>query len=141
MSEEKGMRSRVLGGLGWTGASELVMQITRMIAAITLARLLARELAVLGRCRRRQVLEQVGRRVRDRLDGLVEGLLVGLAGLGAPADLPDVLQRGGTDLVAGRGRLEVVELADVAAHISQASRRKVAIACCSVQARARVGGV
>jgi O-antigen/teichoic acid export membrane protein len=43
MSEEKGMRSRVLGGLGWTGASELVMQITRMIAAITLARLLAPE--------------------------------------------------------------------------------------------------
>src|SRR6478609_6955455 len=89
---------------------------------VALARLLALDLAVLGRRGRRQVLEQVGRRVRDRLDRLVEGRLVGLAGLGAPADLADVLQRGGTDLVARRGRLEVVELSDVAAHASTVCR-------------------
>jgi O-antigen/teichoic acid export membrane protein len=43
VSEPGGLRSRVLGGLGWTGASEIVMQIVRMLAAITLARLLAPE--------------------------------------------------------------------------------------------------
>src|SRR6478735_5587872 len=89
---------------------------------VALARLLALDLAVLGRRGRRQVLEEVGRRVGDRLDRLVEGRLVGLAGLGAPADLADVLQRGGTDLVARRGRLEVVELSDVAAHASTVCR-------------------
>ena len=35
------MRGRVLGGLGWTGASEVVMQVVRMATAVLLARLLA----------------------------------------------------------------------------------------------------
>ena len=42
-------------------------------------------------------------------------------GFGGPADLADVLQRGGRDLVAGRRRLEVVERADVAAHASEST--------------------
>jgi O-antigen/teichoic acid export membrane protein len=41
--EETGMRSRVLNGLAWTGSSQIVMQVLRMIVAIVLARLLAPE--------------------------------------------------------------------------------------------------
>lgn len=36
-----GMRSRVLGGLAWTGSSQIVMQVIRMVVAVVLARLLA----------------------------------------------------------------------------------------------------
>jgi O-antigen/teichoic acid export membrane protein len=36
-----GMRARVLNGLAWTGSSQIVMQVMRMIVAIVLARLLA----------------------------------------------------------------------------------------------------
>ena len=35
------MRKRVLGGLAWTGGSQVVMQVVRLLAAVTLARLLA----------------------------------------------------------------------------------------------------
>jgi O-antigen/teichoic acid export membrane protein len=35
------MRGRVLGGLAWTGSSQVVMQVIRMIVAVVLARLLA----------------------------------------------------------------------------------------------------
>ena len=41
MSAPGGMRGRVLGGLRWTGASEVVMQVVRMLTAVVLARLLA----------------------------------------------------------------------------------------------------
>ena len=61
-------------------------------------------------------------------DRLVEGGLVGLRGLGRAADLADVLQRGGGHLVIGRGRLEVVERADVAAHASSVRRGHRAVA-------------
>jgi O-antigen/teichoic acid export membrane protein len=36
-----GMRSRVLRGLAWTGGSQVVMQVLRMVVAVVLARLLA----------------------------------------------------------------------------------------------------
>jgi O-antigen/teichoic acid export membrane protein len=36
-----GMRGRVLGGLAWTGGSQIVMQVFRMVVAIALARLLS----------------------------------------------------------------------------------------------------
>src|SRR5690348_13515679 len=80
------------------------------------------DLAVLGGCAGREVVEEVLRGVRDRLDGLVEGLLVGQRRLRRPRHLADVLQRGGADLVAGRRRLEVVQLADIAAHASTVCR-------------------
>src|SRR6476661_6310622 len=89
---------------------------------VALARPLALDLAVLRRRARGQVLEQVLRRVGDGLDRLVERGLVGLARLRAAADLADVLQRGGPDLIARGRRLEVVELADVAAHASTVGR-------------------
>src|SRR5207248_10778842 len=41
---------------------------------------------------------------------------VGLRGFREPADLADVLQRGGSDLFLGRGRLEVVQALDVPTH-------------------------
>ena len=56
--------------------------------------------------------------MRDLLDRAVERLLVDLRRLREAADLADVLQRRGADLVVGRGGLEVVERADVAAHAS-----------------------
>src|SRR6478609_10631281 len=89
---------------------------------VALARLLALDLAVLRRRARRQVLEQVRRRVGDRLDGLVEGVLVGLARLRAATDLAHVLERRGVHLLRRGGRLEVVELSDVAAHASTVCR-------------------
>src|SRR5699024_9039341 len=54
----------------------------------------------------------------------VEGLLVGPARLGGPAHLAHVLQRGGTHLIARRGRLEVVQLTDVSAHAPSLHRRR-----------------
>jgi O-antigen/teichoic acid export membrane protein len=45
------MRRTVLRGLGWTGATEVIMQVVRMVAAVALARLLAPDdygLAALG---------------------------------------------------------------------------------------------
>src|SRR4051812_43085579 len=57
-----------------------------------------------------------------RLDRLVERGLVGQAGLRAPADLADVLEGGGLHLLRRGGRLEVVELSDVAAHASTLGR-------------------
>ena len=41
--QQTGMRSRVLKGLAWTGGSQVVMQLVRMIVAVVLARLLAPE--------------------------------------------------------------------------------------------------
>lgn len=39
----RSLRGRVLGGLAWTGGSEVVMQVVRIVAAVALARLLAPE--------------------------------------------------------------------------------------------------
>jgi hypothetical protein len=73
-------------------------------------------LAVLRRRGRHELVEQPRRRRRDRLDRAVERVLVGLRRLRGAADLAHVLQRGVVRLLAGRGRLEVVEGADVSAH-------------------------
>ena len=62
------------------------------------------------------MIQQVLRGVGDLVHGVVERLLVRLGRLGGPGDLADVLQRGLVDLAAGGRRIEVVELADVAAH-------------------------
>src|SRR3954470_20718283 len=90
---------------------------------VALARLLPLDLAVLGRRGGGEVLQQVRRRVGDGLDRLVEGGLVGLAGLRAAADLADVLECGCPHLLRRGGGLEVVELSDVAAHASTVGRR------------------
>src|SRR5829696_7990009 len=91
------------------------------------ARLGGLDLAVLGRRGGLQRLEQVPRHVRDLLDGAVERLLVGLRGLREAADLADVLERGGADLVLGRGRLEVVQRANVVAHGSERTLRRAIV--------------
>ena len=86
------------------------------------AGLLRLDLAVLRRRRRHQVVEQVLGDVGDLLHRGVEHRLVGLRRLGRPGDLADVLQRGGRHLVTRRGRLEVVQRADVAAHAPSVRR-------------------
>ena len=65
------------------------------------------DLAVLGRRARREVVEQVLGRVRDGVDGLVEGGLVGLARLRGAAHLADVLAAASRTswLVAGGSKL------------------------------------
>src|SRR5690606_24793931 len=75
------------------------------------------DLAVLGRSGGGEAVEQVARGGGDLTDRRVEGLLVGPGWLRGAADLADVLQRRGLHrVVGGRGR-EVVEGADVAAHV------------------------
>src|SRR5262249_22714104 len=79
------------------------------------------DLAVLGSRGRDEVVEQVLREVRDLVHRTVEHGLVGFRRLGHAADLAHVLQRGGVNLFGGRGRIEVVENADVSAHTSMLS--------------------
>src|SRR5215218_9330318 len=74
------------------------------------------DLPVLRRGVGHEPVEQALRRGRDLFDRAREHLLVGLRRLRRAADLAYVLERGGADLVGGGGRLEVVELTDVAAH-------------------------
>ena len=74
------------------------------------------DLAVLGRRGRHQVVDEVPGDVRDLADRLVEHGLVGRRRLGRAGDLAHELQGRRVDLVVGRGRLEVVEGADVPAH-------------------------
>ncbi len=69
-----------------------------------------------GGADRDEVVEEVLRDVRDLVHGAVEGLVVGLGRLGRTRDLADVLQGGGVHLFGRRGRLEVVEGVDAAAH-------------------------
>src|SRR3954449_10283066 len=65
--------------------------------------------AVLRRRVRHERGEQVLRRVRDLVYRAVERLGVGLRRLVGSADLADVLERRGLDLVLVRRRLEIVE--------------------------------
>src|SRR5699024_4990147 len=98
----------------------------RLLVALArpLLRLGRLDLTVLrGRARHELVQQPLGHR-GHLLDGLVEGLLVGPARLGGPAHLAHVLQRGGTHLIARRGRLEVVQLTDVSAHAPSLHRRR-----------------
>src|SRR3954451_9456152 len=87
--------------------------VARLGPRAALGRLL---LAVLRRGGRHQVVEQVLGDVSDLVDGAVERLLVRRGRAGRRADLADELQGGVADLLLGRGRLEVVERSDVAAH-------------------------
>src|SRR5829696_425781 len=79
------------------------------------------DLAVLGRRRRHQGVEQPRGGRRDLGDGAVEGLAVGQGRFRRPADLAHVLEGRGLDLVVGRRRLEVGERADVPAHARSVS--------------------
>src|SRR4051812_16512842 len=78
--------------------------------------LLRLDLPVLGRGRGHQVVEEMLGRMRDVVHCAVEGLPVGLGRMSGATDLAHELERGIAHLLRGRGRLEVVEWADVAAH-------------------------
>src|SRR5580765_8149848 len=52
----------------------------------------------------------------DLFDGAVEGGFVGFRGRREAAELAHELDRGGADFLFGRGRLEIEQGADVAAH-------------------------
>src|SRR5262249_44271330 len=86
------------------------------------ARLLGLDLAIAGRSRRNQRIDQLARRPGDRLDGVVEGLFVGLGRPVEAAQLAHELQRRGVDLLVRRRRLEIVEVPDIAAHETPPSR-------------------
>src|SRR5205807_1435378 len=73
-------------------------------------------LAVLRRRRGHQLAEELGRDSGDRVDGALERLRVRARGLVESADLPDVLDGRGADLLIGCNGLEVVERSDVSAH-------------------------
>src|SRR3954454_15482931 len=83
------------------------------------------DLAILGWSGRGQALEQPAGGRLDLGHGVVEGVLVGLGRSGRPTDLADVLHGCGVHLVPGRGWLEVVEGADVAAHADEITPRLV----------------
>src|SRR5436190_18259561 len=83
--------------------------------------LLCLGLAVPGRRRRDELVEQASGRDRDLVDGVLERLGVGAGGLLHPAHLADELERRVADLFVGRGRLEVVERSDVPAHAPERS--------------------
>src|SRR3954452_12553944 len=84
------------------------------------------DLAVLVRSARHEAVEQLAGCGRDGLDGPVERLLVRPRRLGGAADLADVLERGGLDLLLAGGGLEVMKSSDVSAHASQPSGRACA---------------
>src|SRR5215212_9920422 len=76
--------------------------LARVAGASLGAALLGLDLAVLGRRRRDQVVEQVLREVRDLVDRAVEGILVGGRRSRGAADLAHELQRGVVHLLRGR---------------------------------------
>src|SRR3954452_5515417 len=78
--------------------------------------------AVLRRGVRHQGVQQVLGCMSHLVDGAVEGRLVRLRRLVGPADLADVLECRGVDLVTGRGGLEVVKCSDVSAHDEETNR-------------------
>src|SRR5437870_74831 len=71
---------------------------------------------ILRRRRGHQRVEQLPRGSRDVVHGAIEGRLIRLRWLGEPADLPDELERGGTDFFVRRGGREVEQRPDVPAH-------------------------
>src|SRR3954467_8462896 len=81
------------------------------------------DLAVLGRSVGHELAEQLARDRRDRLDRALERLLVRPGRLGVAADLPDVLEGRGLDLLLGGGGLVIVKGADVSGHAGELSRR------------------
>jgi low temperature requirement protein LtrA len=69
----------------------------------------------------------MSRDVRDLVDGVVEGGLVGGGRLRGATDLADVLQCSGVHLVTGRRRFEVVQGSDIPAHDSTMPRQTVRV--------------
>src|SRR5882672_9661282 len=71
---------------------------------------------VLGGRRRDQRIEQLPRGPSDLIDGAIEHRLIAEGRLVEPADLPDELDRGGTDFFVRRGWRVVEQSPDVPAH-------------------------
>src|ERR1700712_5378177 len=65
-----------------------------------------------------EILQQVLGDVGDLIDGSLERGPVGRGRVRGTADLADILQGSGADLVGGGRRLQVVQDFDVAAHVS-----------------------
>jgi hypothetical protein len=74
------------------------------------------KLAIAPRRRRDELAEELFRGQGHSFDSPFECCRVRLRGLLHTADLPNVLQRGGLNLVGRRRRLEVMQDANVAAH-------------------------
>src|SRR5262245_31690571 len=94
----------------------LTVRVCRKPCARSLFRLHRLDLAIARRPRSLKRRDQPACRLRDLVDGTIKGGRVGLRGLGEAAQLAHELQRRGADLVLGRGRLEVEQRANVAAH-------------------------
>src|SRR4051812_26529027 len=79
------------------------------------------ELAILRRRGGLERIDQPARRQGDLGDRALERIRVAGARLAGTADLADVLQRSGMDLVVGRGWFEVEQRTDVATHVGKHS--------------------
>src|SRR3954466_11187403 len=96
------------------------------------------DLAVLGRSVGHELAEQLARDRRDRLARALERLLVRPGRLGGAADLPDVLEGRGLDLLVGGGRLAVMKGADVSTHAAELSAGRLRAS--GTRGQAHVGG-
>src|SRR5262249_41189676 len=83
------------------------------------------DLPVLRRRGGPQLGEQLRRRRGDGVERPLKRLPVGLRRLVEAADLADVLERRGADLLVGGGGIEVVERSDVSAHASSVTMRRL----------------
>jgi hypothetical protein len=81
-----------------------------------LPRLLGYDGAVLGRRTRVERINEHAGNLRDLAHRLLEGSFIGEGRFGEAADLAHELERGGADLLVGRGRLEIEKRSNVAAH-------------------------
>src|SRR6185295_11349246 len=100
------------------------IQLARVAVGAALAGLGGLDLAVLRRSRGLEGVDEPAGRLGDLGDRALERIDVLAARLARTADLADVLQGRGVDLVVGRGRLEVEQRADVAAHGRKHSPRR-----------------
>src|SRR5688500_179026 len=73
-------------------------------------------LAVARLGRSNQRIDQAPRHGRDVLDRAVENRLIGVRWSGETGELAHELHRGGANLLVGRGRIEVEEGSNIAAH-------------------------
>ena len=105
-----------LSDLGTGSAHELSASRLREARLGARLRLLGFDVAVARRAGRLQRCQQAAGRRRDLVDRAVERRLVDLGGTRVAAQLAHELQRGGADLVVGRGRREIEQRTDVPAH-------------------------
>ena len=75
------------------------------------------DLAILGRRRGDQGIEQPSYRRRDFIHGLIERRLIGDRWASEAAHLSHELERRPPDFLVGDGRLEVVQGSDIPAHV------------------------